>query len=84
MSSITLRHFLGNVSVGDKKDLRDINCVRQKNCVCEAGLFKTREGYKKVDSTEYTARINLVYRFHRAVGSDLTIIGSGENLYSAS
>lgn len=83
MASITLRHFLGMISKGDKKDVGEHACVRQKNMICSQGLFKTREGYKKIDSTEYTARINLIYNFHRNVGSNKTIICAGGNLYAS-
>ena len=83
MASINIRQFYGNITKGDKKDVGEHACVRQKNMVCSQGLFKSREGYAKLDSTEYTARINLVFLFKRSVGSNKTLIASGGNLFSA-
>lgn len=83
MPSINIRQFFGNITKGDKKDVGEHACVRQKNMVCSQGQFSTREGYAKLDSTEYTARINLVFLFKRSVGGNKTLIGSGGNLYAS-
>lgn len=81
MPSISLKTFLGNVTVGDKKDLQDTNCIRQVNMVCQPNQLATRSGYKKLDSTEYTARINLIYTLKRPIGANKTLVCSGGNLY---
>ena len=82
MASLTIDKFFGQNTKGDKKDVSEYACLRSKNMCCEQGLFKSRSGYKKLDGVTYTARINLVYRFKRVVGNDLTLVASGGNLYS--
>ena len=82
MPSQTIDRFLGSTTKGDKKDISEYSCVRQKNCVCTQGQFSTRSGYKKINSTEYGARINMVYGFKRITGSDKTLICAGGSLHS--
>jgi hypothetical protein len=82
LPSLNLRHFTGAITKGDKKDVNNNACVRQVNMVSNSGQFGTREGCKKLDSTEYTARINMVFHFKRNVGSNKTIVASGGNLYA--
>ena len=82
MPSISLKIFYGQNTKGDKKDVNDNACLRSKNMVATSGQFSTRSGYAKKDSTEYSARINMVFLFKRNVGADKTIIASGGNLYA--
>ncbi len=82
MASLIIEHFFGANTKGDKKDVSEHACIRQKNMVSANGLFSTREGYKKLDSTEYSARINMVYYFKRSVGGNKTLVCAGGNIYA--
>ena len=82
MASLLIDKFFGQNTRGDKKDVSEYACLRQKNMVCNSGLFKTREGYKKLDGVTYAARINLLYFFKMPTGGTKTLICSGGSLHS--
>jgi len=82
MPSQSIQHFYGNITKGDKKDVSEYSCIRQKNCVCTQGQFSTRSGYKKINSTEYGARANLLYYFKMPTGGTKTLICAGGSLHS--
>ena len=82
MPSQTIDRFFGQTTKGDKKDVSEYSCIRQKNMVCTQGQFSTRSGYKKIVNTEYGTRINLLYYFKMPTGGTKTLICSGGSLHS--
>jgi len=82
MPSQTIDRFFGQTTKGDKKDVSEYSCIRQKNMVCTQGQFSTRSGYKKIVNTEYGARINMIFYFKNITGNSKTIVASGGNLHA--